>query len=48
MNSYKMCELCLAVAILVTPETPYCTKCTSEIADDFFDDDDIDWEPIDD
>ena len=47
---YKLCELCKDVAILVTPTTKYCTKCTSEIAEDFFDldEDEIDWEPIDD
>ena len=47
---YKLCELCKDVAVLVTPTTKYCTKCTSEIAEDFFDldENEIDWETIDD
>ena len=47
---YKMCELCLTTAVLSKPGHGYCSQCTEDIAEDFFDldEDEIDWEPIDD
>ena len=46
---YKMCELCLTTAVLYKPGHGYCSQCTADIAEDFFDldEDEIDWEPID-